>query len=72
MKKGKNPLSLKRSSVMLVKALVSQEGYYILVIMEKKKQHSSETAQLILLSAAFPPHLGGDTGVDEGRSQWLL
>lgn len=60
MKKGKNPLSLKRSSVMLVKGFVSQEGYYILVIMEKKKkQHSSKTAQLILLSAAFPPTLVG-------------
>lgn len=42
MKKGKNPLTLKRSSVLLVKGFVSQEGYYILAIMEKMKQRSSE------------------------------
>lgn len=67
MKKGKNPLSLKRSSVMLVKGVVSQEGYYILVIMEKKEatQFRDSTANSAVCSLS--PHLGGDTGVDERR-----
>lgn len=64
MKKGKNPLSLKRSSVLLVKGFVSQEGYYILVIMEKMKEHSSERDSMANSAICnLSPH----HGVDEGR-----